>query len=294
MADSLTPNFGYVMPEVGGSDNTWGTKLNANWEQADAQFKEIIDQVTALVQDKVYPVGSLYFTTVATNPATILGFGTWAAHAAGRAIVGVGTADSVAWTVNQTRGEAAHLLATSEIPAHAHAANPPAQTFTTGGNSRGHTHSVDPPATTSSGNGGHNHGGLTGADGSHNHQIFSGESSSVGSISLDNPAGGGQRFYNSTSNLAYFDNLNSWTQSAYTSVPRNLDDTGRHTHSIASVGDHSHSVNIAAFNSGAESQNHTHSVTVDISAYNTSNAGGGGTHNNIQPSIAVYIWKRTA
>jgi len=36
-----------------------------------------------------HPIGSLYFSTVATNPATILGFGTWASIP-GRFIVGVG------------------------------------------------------------------------------------------------------------------------------------------------------------------------------------------------------------
>lgn len=37
------------------------------------------------------------------------------------------------------------------------------------------------------------------------------------------------------------------------------------------------------------SYTHNHSISG-----NTGNAGGGGSHNNIQPSIAVYVWKRTA
>ena len=38
----------------------------------------------------VYPVGSLYFNcAVATNPATLLGFGTWVAYAAGKMIIGL-------------------------------------------------------------------------------------------------------------------------------------------------------------------------------------------------------------
>ena len=32
---------------------------------------------------------------------------------------------------------------------------------------------------------------------------------------------------------------------------------------------------------------HTHSITIN-------NTGGSGTHNNMQPYIAIYIWKRTA
>lgn len=38
MADSSTTNFSFVLPEVTGSDNTWGTKLNANWTALDAEL----------------------------------------------------------------------------------------------------------------------------------------------------------------------------------------------------------------------------------------------------------------
>jgi hypothetical protein len=36
MADGLTPNYDFVKPEVGASDDTWGEKTNANWDKADA------------------------------------------------------------------------------------------------------------------------------------------------------------------------------------------------------------------------------------------------------------------
>ena len=74
----------------------------------------------ATINALVYPVGSIYFNAaVATNPATLLGFGTWEAYAAGRVMVGKagsGTFD----TLSETMGAETHTLSTSEMPAHTH------------------------------------------------------------------------------------------------------------------------------------------------------------------------------
>lgn len=68
----------------------------------------------------MYPVGSIYMNaSVATNPGTLLGFGTWTAHGAGRVNVGVGTSDQ-AFAAGATGGESNHLLSTAEMPAHIH------------------------------------------------------------------------------------------------------------------------------------------------------------------------------
>ena len=48
---------------------------------------------TAFVQtalQALYPIGSIYSSTVSTNPNTLFGFGTWVAHAAGRVMIGNG------------------------------------------------------------------------------------------------------------------------------------------------------------------------------------------------------------
>jgi len=61
---------------------------------------------TAAVQ-ALYPVGSIYINAaVATNPATLLGFGTWTAFAAGRVMVGLNGSNAAFDTVEETGGSA--------------------------------------------------------------------------------------------------------------------------------------------------------------------------------------------
>ena len=39
MADTLTPNFAFIKPEIGGSDDTWGNKLNTNSDKLDGLLR---------------------------------------------------------------------------------------------------------------------------------------------------------------------------------------------------------------------------------------------------------------
>ena len=78
---------------------------------------------TAFVQtalQAIYPVGSIYTNAeVSTNPATLLGFGTWEAYAEGRVPVGKagsGTFD----TLNATGGAETQTLTEANLPAHYH------------------------------------------------------------------------------------------------------------------------------------------------------------------------------
>jgi hypothetical protein len=65
---------------------------------------------TAFVQAAIallYPVGSIYTNaTVSTNPATLLGFGTWTAFGAGRVPVGFDAGNALFDTAEETGGSA--------------------------------------------------------------------------------------------------------------------------------------------------------------------------------------------
>lgn len=108
---------------------------------------------TALGQ--VYPIGSIYTSTVATNPGTLLGFGTWVAFGEGRVMVGKAAAGTFA-TGGATGGEETHTLTTPEMPAHTHNLSLNASS-TAGGVAHyfaGNGAGSSSPATTSTGGGG--------------------------------------------------------------------------------------------------------------------------------------------
>lgn len=77
---------------------------------------------TPVTLEDFYTVGSLYFSYLSTDPATVLGFGTWVAIAQGEAIVGFKAADTPFGTVGSIGGAGAKTvtLAATEMPVHTH------------------------------------------------------------------------------------------------------------------------------------------------------------------------------
>ena len=79
-----------------------------------------VEVTAAIINALVYPVGSIYFNmAVATNPATLLGMGTWVAYGEGRVLVGKqssGTFDAL----DESLGAETHTLTTAEMPSHTH------------------------------------------------------------------------------------------------------------------------------------------------------------------------------
>lgn len=171
--------------------------------------------------DKAYPVGAIFMSTIATDPRTQLGIGTWQAWGTGRVPVGVDTSQTEFNTVGKTGGEKTHTLTEEEMPRHTHPGAP-------------HTHPID-----------HDHADAT----------------------------------------------RSMQYAATTS-------TGGTATRVTDVG--------GATNGGGTSVN----FTINIPQYNgssgqavftgeTGNAGGNDflqtnlAHNNLQPYITCYMWKRT-
>ena len=89
IAIAIATKANLASPEFSGVPTTPTAASGVNTTQiATTAF---VQTAIALAYQTLYPVGSIYTNaSSATNPATLLGFGTWAAFAAGRVMVGNG------------------------------------------------------------------------------------------------------------------------------------------------------------------------------------------------------------
>ncbi len=79
--------------------------------------------VAAVTIQNAYPIGSIYLSTISTNPATSLGFGTWVSFGAGRVLLGSGSG----YVAGDTGGSAHaavvdhnHTFTGAALPVHNH------------------------------------------------------------------------------------------------------------------------------------------------------------------------------
>lgn len=225
---------------------------------------EIISFATAANQ---LPVGSLYINAnVATNPASLLGYGTWSAFAGGRTLIGVGTSDAPYTTPGATGGESNHTLIEAEGPQHHHAGS--TATSAVSG-------STNPSTTTGGGTvtGATTTGGSTGGDTSfnHGHPVLN-QGGFAAWNSLGGPIGS-------------------------LGPPNDLQDGGpstggpdtQHGHNFAGLA--VNPFNVPNLTIPSLSFSATPTVTLSLATDPTSATVG---HNNLQPYIVAYMWVRTA
>jgi hypothetical protein len=94
-----------------------------------------------IIQNKIWPIGSVFTSVVSTDPAILLGFGTWSAIGAGKVLIGQDTGDSDFNSLEETGGAKTVSVAhTHTGPSHTHTG--PSHTHTYSGTTAGNTWKV--------------------------------------------------------------------------------------------------------------------------------------------------------
>jgi len=122
-ADLASPTFtgSPVLPT-----GTTGVTQSSTDDTTKLATTAFVQDVADAVKAALYPVGSIYCNaTSSTNPATLLGFGTWTAFGAGRVMVGLDAGNAAFDTAEETGGSAdaivvSHTHSVTD-PGHSHA-----------------------------------------------------------------------------------------------------------------------------------------------------------------------------
>ena len=124
-----------------------------------SKMKSYVDGKTGsnLTFETVYPVGCIYMSVSAINPAALFG-GTWVTWGTGRVPVGINIADLDFNIVEKSAGEKLHILTSGEMPNHTHTLgnhshSVPAHTH----GLNNHTHGIPALSGTASSAGNHSH-----------------------------------------------------------------------------------------------------------------------------------------
>lgn len=218
-----------------------------------------------------WPIGSIFISAVSTNPNTLLGFGTWAAYAAGRVLVGLDSNDVDFDTAEETGG--------AKTVASAGTVSTP--TFT--GSALGtHSHGTGTLAASS-------HSGTAVADhAAHTHSVTSNvavaDHASHTHSAASTPATPKLVTGNTSTGVGILTGGPSATLTH--AVTNNAVTSGNPSatlsHSVTQPADHTLSGATAAVTAG------TPAGTVSTPTFT------GSATSVVQPYIAVYMWKRTA
>lgn len=210
-------------------------------ERQYAPGRQLSDSGGAIISE-AFPINSIFISAVATNPATMLGYGTWTQFGQGRVLVGIDPAQPEFDGLLETGGSKAHLLSVAEMPQHTHTQNAHNHTQDAHNHTQNsHNHTQDA----------HNH-----TQNSHNH----GCNAIKGLLLGDTPFKAGD------------------IDGALTIL-----NTGSTTATNQPA---------TATNQAATAVNQATTATNQATTATNQNAGGGAAHNNLQPYIVVYFWRR--
>jgi hypothetical protein len=128
----INDEFDSIQTAVNSKANNNNAALTGTPTAPTAAFETDTTQIatTAFVQTALaalHPIGSVYINAnTATNPATLLGFGTWTAFGAGKVMVGIDAGDTAFDTAGETGGSKDAVVvshthtATVTDPGHIH------------------------------------------------------------------------------------------------------------------------------------------------------------------------------
>lgn len=110
---NFTPNYNLAKPIVNSAvdQDLWGGELNGDMDIIDTTMADLQTQIDGIGGS--LPIGSIYMNySDSTNPATLLGYGTWTAIVDKFLIGASGT-----YPAGSTGGATTHTLTAAEIPA---------------------------------------------------------------------------------------------------------------------------------------------------------------------------------